>query len=410
MNLHFNSDFFAGNRQRLRELFTGTAPIVVTANGLLQRGGDSSFPFAQDANFWYLTGIDEPDLILVMDRDKEYLIVPTRSQSRQAFDGVLDEKTLTKVSGIKLVYDESAGWEQLRNRLKKVKHVATIAAPAPYIDAYGLYTNPSRSSLVHRLKAEKNELELLDLGPHISRLRMIKQEPEIGAIQQAIDITVSSLKASFSKAKLSRYAHEYEIEAEVAKGFRSRGAEGHAFAPIVASGQRACTLHYVENSGKLSADELLVADVGAEVDHYAADITRTIALGKPSARQLAVHSAVLEVQEYAFGQLKPGVLLRDYEQKIEHFMGEKLRELNLIKTIEHDAIRKYYPHATSHFLGLNVHDVGDYDRPLEPGVVLTVEPGIYIAEESIGIRIEDDVLVTEKGIEILSRKLSRELV
>ncbi len=410
MNLHFNSDFFAGNRRRLRELFTGTAPIVVTANGLLQRGGDSSFPFAQDANFWYLTGIDEPDLILVMDRDKEYLIVPTRSQSRQAFDGVLDESTLSKVSGIKLVYDESAGWEQLRNRLKKVKHVATIAAPAPYIDAYGLYTNPSRSSLVHRLKAEKNELELLDLGPHISRLRMIKQEPEIGAIQQAIDITVSSLKASFSKAKLSRYAHEYEIEAEIAKGFRSRGAQGHAFAPIVASGQRACTLHYVENSGKLSADELLVADVGAEVDHYAADITRTIALGKPSARQLAVHSAVLEVQEYAFGQLKPGVLLRDYEQKIEHFMGEKLRELNLIKTIEHDAIRKYYPHATSHFLGLNVHDVGDYDRPLEPGVVLTVEPGIYIAEESIGIRIEDDVLVTEKGIEILSRKLSRELV
>lgn len=105
----------------------------------------------------------------------------------------------------------------------------------------------------------------------------------------------------------------------------------------------------------MSADELLVADVGAEVDHYAADITRTIALGKPSARQLAVHSAVLEVQEYAFGQLKPGVLLRDYEQKIEHFMGEKLRELNLIKTIEHDAIRQYYPHATSHFLGLNVH-------------------------------------------------------
>ncbi len=410
MNSHFNSDFFAGNRQRLRELFTGTAPIVVTANGLLQRGGDSSFAFAQDANFWYLTGIDDPDLLLVMDRDKEYLIVPTRSQSRQAFDGVLDAKTLTKVSGIKLVYDESAGWEQLRNRLKKVKHVATIAAPPAYIEAYGIYTNPARSSLVHRLKAEKTELELLDLGPHISRLRMIKQEPELAAILQSIDITIASLKSSFSGAKISKYGYEYEIEAEIGKGFRSRGALGHAFAPIVASGERACTLHYVENKGKLSADELLVSDVGAEVEHYAADITRTIALGKPTARQLAVHNAVKEVQDYAFGLLKPGVLLRDYEQKIEHYMGEKLRELNLIKIIEHDAIRKYFPHATSHFLGLNVHDVGDYDRPLEPGVVLTVEPGIYIAEEGIGVRIEDDVLVTEKGIKILSRKLSRELV
>lgn len=409
MNSHFNSDFFAGNRQRLRELFTGTAPIVVTANGLLQRGGDSSFAFAQDANFWYLTGIDDPDLLLVMERDKEYLIVPTRSQSRQAFDGVLDAKTLTKVSGIKLVYDESAGWEQLRNRLKKVKHVATIAAPPAYIEAYGIYTNPARSSLVHRLKAEKSDIELLDLGSHISRLRMIKQEPELAAIQQAIDITIASLKSSLSTAKISKYSYEYEIEAEIGKGFRSRGALGHAFAPIVASGERACTLHYVENNGELSSDELLVADVGAEVEHYAADITRTIALGKPSTRQLAVHNAVKEVQDYAFGLLKPGVLLRDYEQKIEHYMGEKLRELNLIKTIEHDAIRKYYPHATSHFLGLNVHDVGDYDRPMEPGIVLTVEPGIYIAEEGIGVRIEDDVLVTETGIKILSRKLSREL-
>lgn len=410
MNSYFDSDFYSGNRQRLKDLFTGTAPIVVTANGLLQRGGDSSFAFAQDANFWYLTGIDEPDLVLVMDRDKEYLIVPTRSSSRQAFDGVLNPNELTKSSGVKTVLDEEAGWEQLRNRLKKVKHVATIASPPPYIDAYGIYTNPARASLVHRLKAEKDDLELLDLSPHISRLRMIKQEPEIEAIQQAIDITIASIKASFSAAKLSKYSYEYEIEAQIAKGFRSRGATGHAFAPIIASGERACTLHYVDNSGQLSADELLVTDVGAELEHYAADITRTFALGVPSARQLAVHAAVMEVQDYAFGLLKPGVLLREYEQLVEHFMGEKLRDLGLIKTIEHDAIRKYYPHATSHFLGLNVHDVGDYDRPLESGVVLTVEPGIYITDEGIGIRIEDDVLIGKKGIKILSRKLSRDLV
>jgi len=409
MESYFTSDFFAGNRRRLRELFTGTAPIIVTANGLLQRGGDSSFPFEQDANFWYLTGIDKPDILLVLDRDKEYLIVPSRSQSRESFDGVVADDELTNRSGIKTIYDDKTGWEQLSGRLGKVKHVATIAMPPAYIDAYGIYTNPARANVVYRIKAENEKLELLDIGPHMSRLRMFKQPEELQALQKAIDITNASLKETFSPAKIKKYAHEYEMEAQITQGFRKRGAAGHAFEPIVASGARACTLHYVENNGAVASDELVVADVGAQVEHYAADITRTRALGKPSRRQLAVHAAVLEVQEYAFGLLRPGVLLKDYEQSVEHFMGEKLRELGLIKTISHDAIRRYFPHATSHFLGINVHDVGDYDRPLEPGVVLTVEPGIYIQKEGIGIRIEDDVLITQKGIKILSAKLSRKL-
>lgn len=409
MTSYIDSDFFVSNRQHLRELFTGTAPIVVTANGLLQRGGDSSYQFVQDASFWYLSGIDEPDIILVIDRDKEYLIVPARSSSREAFDGVVDKDKLSQRSGIKTIYDDDIGWEHLRGRLRKVKHAATIAMPPAYIEAYGLYTNPARAQLVNRLKQENPKLELLDIGPHISRQRMIKQPEEIQALQKAIDITISSLKDAFRQAKIRKYSYEYEIEAQISHGFRQRGATGHAFAPIVASGSRACTLHYIENNGMVAADELVVADVGAEVDHYAADITRTIALGKPSQRQKAIHSAVLEVEDFAFDLLKPGVLLKDYEQRVEHFMGEKLLELNLIKTISHDNIRKYFPHATSHFLGLNVHDVGDYDRPLEPGVVLTVEPGIYIPEEGIGVRIEDNVLITSKGIKIMSNKLLREL-
>ncbi len=229
------------------------------------------------------------------------------------------------------------------------------------------------------------------------------------AIQAAINTTIASIKQATTASKLSKYEYEYQIEAELNKGFRAKGAAGHAFEPIVASGERACTLHNVANAGALAADELVLLDVGAEVEHYAADISRTFSLGSPSRRQLAVHAAVLEVQEYAFGLLKPGVLMKDYEQKIEHFMGEKLRELGLIKTITHEDVRKFYPHATSHFLGLNVHDVGDYERPLEPGMVLTVEPGIYIPDESIGIRIEDDVVITESGIKILTDKLSRDL-
>jgi Xaa-Pro aminopeptidase len=410
MESNFSSEFFAGNRQRLRELFTGTAPIVVSANGLLQRGGDSTYGFAQDANFWYLTGIDEPDITLVMDRDKEYLIVPGRSASRRAFDGVPDEEALTRRSGIRTIYNDKAGWEQLAGRLRKVKHAATLSVPPAYVEHYGMYTNPARAALVTRLKASKDGLELLDLSPHLVRLRMIKQPAELAAITKAINITIATLREIIKPAKLRRYAHEYEIEAELSRSFRRRGAAGHAFEPIVAGGPRACTLHNVANSGTLSADELVIMDVGAEVDHYAADITRTISLSAPSRRQQAVHAAVLEVQRFALGLLEPGASLKDYEQQVEHFMGEKLRELGLIKTISHDNIKEFYPHATSHFLGLNVHDVGDYDRPLEAGVVLTVEPGIYIPREGIGVRIEDDVLITPRGIKILSDKLSRDLI
>lgn len=410
MESRFTSEFFVGNRRRLRELFTGTAPIVVAANGLLQRGADSTFAFAQDANFWYLTGIDEPDLLLVMDRDKEYLIVPGRSASREAFDGSVDFETLSQRSGIRTIHDDQTGWEQLAGRLKKVKHVATLATPPAYVEQYGMYTNPARAALVARLKAHKAELELLDLSTHLARMRMIKQPAELAAIQAAIAITISAVKEATRPAKLRRYSTEYEIEAILTQGFRRRGATGHAYEPIVAAGSRACTLHYIANSGSLAADELLLLDIGAEVDHYAADITRTLSLTTtPSRRQQQVHAAILEVQRFAFSLLKPGVLLKDYEHQIERYMGEKLRELGLIKTITHETVRTFYPHSTSHFLGLNVHDIGDYERPLQAGIVMTVEPGIYIPAEGIGIRIEDDVLITHDGIKILTEKLSRDL-
>lgn len=406
----FTSEFFAGNRARLRTLFTGTAPIVLTANGLLQRGGDTTYPFEQDASFWYLTGCDDPDVLLVMDKDKEYLIVPVREATREAFDGAVDTSALRRRSGIQAVYDDKEGWRQLSARLKRAKHAATLAAPAEYIEQHGFYTNPARAGLVRRLKAVNDRLELLDLTQHVVRMRMIKQAPELIAIQQAIDITMATLKKVSRPAQLKRFAYEYELEAAISQGFRTAGAEGHAFEPIVASGQRACTLHNVANTGQLAAGELIIMDVGAAVSHYAADLTRTVVLGTPSKRQQAVYDAVLEVQEYAKSLLLPGVILRDYEQQVEQFMGEKLRALGLIKTIDHDEVRRYYPHATSHFLGLNVHDSGDYSLPLAADMVLTVEPGIYIPEESIGVRIEDDVIVTEAGVRALSENLPRTLV
>ena len=405
-----DSDFFSANRARLRELFTGTAPIVITANGMVQKGADEAYPFHQDASFWYVTGINDPDIVLVMDKGREYLIVPGRSDSREIFDGAIDSNELTRLSGITTVLSEKEGWKHLETRLQKVNHVATLAAAPGYVESWGMYTNPARETLIKRLRECNGELEMLDLRSHLARMRMIKQPQELEMLRRAIDVTIDTLKDVTKPKQLAKYAHEYELEADITRGFRTRGASGHAFSPIVASGKHACTLHHVHNDGVLASNELIVLDVGAEWGHYAADITRTVISGAPSARQQAVYDAVLSVQEYAFGLLRPGVAFQDYEEKIMAYMGEKLRELGLIKTINEESVRKYFPHATSHFLGLNTHDVGDYERPLEPGVVMTVEPGIYIPEEGIGVRIEDDVLILENGIEILSEKLPRTLV
>ncbi len=404
MKSHFTSKFFAGNRARLRKSCDESL-IVITANGLLQRGADSAFSFAQDANFWYLTGIDEPDVVLVIDGDQEYLILSSQSDYQKTFDGTAPQAELARRSGIKVAYDSQEGWEKLGARLKNTKRVATVSPAPAYVDTYGMYTNPARAALVEKLKSHRQNLKIENVAPQLARQRMIKQPPEIAAIQAAIDITAASLKDAFR----SKYKHEYELEAEITAGFRRRGASGHAFEPIVAAGKRACTLHNVANDGAIGRGDLVVVDVGAEVEHYAADITRTVSFGRPSARQKAVYDAVLEAQKFAISLLKPGVEFKDYREQTDRFMGEKLRELGLIKTINAKNISKYYPHSISHFLGLNVHDAGDYGQPLQAGMVLTVEPGIYIPKEGIGVRIEDDVLLTEKGCEILSRKLPRRL-
>jgi Xaa-Pro aminopeptidase len=231
----FKKDFFSGNRRRLQEIFIGTAPIVITANGLLQRGGDTTFVFAQDANFWYLTGINDPDVLLVIDRNKEYLIVPERSASRETFDGKLSHSEMSAVSGIEEVYSAEEGWKQLSGRLKKVKHVATLSAPPEYIDIYGFYTNPARQNLQNRLNEVNEDMELLDLSLHMARMRMVKQPEEVKAIQKAIDITGIALKEATKRTKLAKYAYEYEIEAEITKGMRVKGPVLFITYPITAS-------------------------------------------------------------------------------------------------------------------------------------------------------------------------------
>ncbi len=405
MKYEFNAEFFRGNREKLRALFTGTAPIVLTANGLLQRSTSATYPYTQDGNFWYLTGIDEPNFLLVMDKNKEYLIMPSKSHYQEVFDGSASPAEIGQLSGIETIMSNKDGWRLLNTRLKRVKHVATIASPLAFVDTYGMYTNPARANLIKTLKKTNPNIELLDLSQHMQRMRMVKQSVEIDMISRAISATIGGIEFVEKKYQEGRYAHEFDIELDLNRQFWKGGAGKHSFEPIIASGERGLTLHIADKT-EMNADKQLLVDVGAEYQHYAADISRTW-MREPTKRFQTVHDTVCEVADYAMGLLKPGVVLGEYEKKIETFMGEKLRELGLIKTIEHDSVRHYFPHATSHFLGIDVHDVGDYNRPVEAGVVLTVEPGIYIPEEGIGVRIEDDILITSDGCTNLSLALAR---
>jgi Xaa-Pro aminopeptidase len=408
MSNHLSAEFYKANRQRLQTLFTGSAPIVLTANGLLQKSTDTTYPFHQDGNFRYMTGLNEPNLVLVIDKGKEYLIVPELSEVRIKFDGQTANDEMTRISGIEEIVDEKEGWRRLSARLKRAGNVAVIAPAPAFIDQLGMYTNPSKKLLVNELKKHNPELTLLDLRVHFQRMRMVKSAEEIEAIQQAIDITSRALKKVRNKYYKSGYQNEFEIEQDLTKNFYADGGEGHSFEPIIAAGDKATVIHAVNNHNPIDDKQPLLLDVGAVFAGYAADISRSWNVS-PTKRYRAVHAAVVEVCEFAMNILKPGVILQQYEKEVEHFMGEKLRELGLIKSIESEEVRKYFPHATSHFLGIDVHDVGDYELPLEANVVLTVEPGIYIPEEGIGIRIEDDVIITEDGARSMSSNLSADI-
>lgn len=398
----FTAAFFKGNRERLKTLFAGSAPIVITAHGLMQKASDETYPFKQDGNFWYLTGCNDPNVVLVMDKSLEYLIVPEMDMVRVAFDGNLDVGRLERVSGITEIMNETAGWKRLGSRLKRIKNVATMAPAATYVDFWGMYTNPARGRLIQQMKSHNSELKVIDLRKHLQSMRMVKQKPEIKAIKFAIAATLRALNEVEQKFQKQQYQYEFEVEMDLTKYFWQGKCEGHAFEPIVASCKRSATIHAVGSTGPISYDSPLLLDVGAAYQHYAADISRTY-MSAPTARFNTIYDAVQDVANYARLALKPGVLMREYEKEIEKYMGEKLRVLGLIKTIDHEAVRRYFPHATSHFLGIDVHDLGDYELPLVAGVVLTVEPGIYIPEEGIGVRIEDDVLITASGNNMLSQ-------
>lgn len=394
--------FHSKNRKKLQK---NHDLIIISGNSFMQSSNDLAFPFEQDSHFYYLTGVTEPEVILIIDRDEEYLIIPDRDASRTAFEGAIDVQAIKQVSGIDNIKLAPEAWEGLSKRLSKVDTVATLEAPAPYIEHYEMFTNPTRARLIEKIRQINQNIEIVDLRPEITSMRMIKSSFEMKMISKAIKESFKLFKST--QKILSKSNHETDLAAEVAK-IATKNQLKFAYEPIIASGRNALTLHYVKNNDPLDKSGVLLLDMGLKYNGYAADITRSVSLN-PTNRQQEVFDAVLSVHTYAMSVLRPGITIPEYEAKVNEFMAEQLMRLGLINDSSKESIRKYYPHATSHFLGIDVHDVADYSRALEPGMVLTVEPGIYIPEENIGIRLEDDVLITKNGVKNLSSALPKRL-
>lgn len=400
------SDFFIRNRQRLAEV-CGDGVVVVAAYTQLQRGNDAAFGFEQEASFWWLTGIDAPDwrLIIDLDRGQSWLVAPDVDEVHQLFGGGLGQAEAVAVSGVDGVLSHEGAVRKLQELATKTQVAWTIGAD-PYAEHYDFRLNPALAECEAELKEVFRDVR--SVRREVVRLRAIKQPEEIAAMQAAIDLTVSAF--SHVETLLPSLSYEYEVEAAFTQFMRSRGATGHAYDPIVAGGINACTLHYNTNTTPLKTGELLLLDIGARHQGYAADITRTYAIGEVSRRHRNVHAAVARAQREIIGLIAPDFSVREYHDKADAIMKRELTGLGLMKDVDdRESYRRYFPHAISHGLGVDVHDSLGGPDVFKEGMVLTVEPGIYIPEEAIGVRIEDDILVTVDGTRNLSGRLSTEL-
>ncbi len=400
---NFSAEFFADNRRKLREAVGGDVPIVIGAHGLIQKSRDEAFTFRQESNFWYLSGVDEPDFTLVMDNASDYLIAPQRSEYLDIFSGGLDKYKIKQISGVADVLEHDEGWSRLGQKLEKSGLAATLKPLPGYIGQLGFYTNPAGRQLIKKMREANGGLKLVDARIHLAHLRAVKTDTELKCIRRATDESIQLHQA------IAANLPGFHWERDVAAFIQKEAIEKHlqpAYAPITAGGKNAAILHYDKAASRLSPTEPLLVDAAFSYARYCSDITRTYCL-EPSERYRQIYAAVLNVQEFAIRLLRPGVKLDEYEKLVRRLMGEKLQQLGLIKEADDESISKYYPHRTSHWLGLDAHDAGDPTAPLAPGMVLSVEPGIYVPSESIGVRIEDVVLITDKGNEVLSAKLPK---
>ncbi|NIR45093.1 MAG: M24 family metallopeptidase [Gemmatimonadetes bacterium] len=353
--------------------------------------------FRQNNDFYYLTGLETPGSWLVLFKrergpDRELLYLPKRDPAEERWSGSRPG-----------VGDETArrtGVEAVRPAAEFGSDIlAPLGAPGSFSDYARLYVplggDPSLPRDVVDA-AVAGRRSIVDLGVPLAELRVRKDSVELARLRRAVDITVEAHRAALQTVRPGVY--EYELEARIEYVFRSMGAHRLGFPSIVGSGPNSVVLHYDRNRRRMEAGELVVVDVGAEYSYYTADITRTYPVsGKFTPRQRKIYELVLATQQTAIDSVRPGITLWRLSQIARSYMRE--HSDGLCGDLSCD---RYFIHGLSHWLGMDVHDVGDYTAPLVPGMVITVEPGIYLPDEELGVRIEDDVLVTEKGHVVLS--------
>jgi Xaa-Pro aminopeptidase len=423
MNMHQE------HRRRFQDVLArrGAAAVIPTATHKI-RNHDCEYRFRPDSDFWYLTGFAEPDAVLVLvpplpsskvAKPRSVLFLREKDREREIWTG---RRLGVAAAAERLGVDEARPierlWTDLPELLRNVERIvwrtgADEARDREMTQTFTKLRAAARGGIVP-------PLELLDPAPLLHELRLKKSPAEIELMRRAARITKDAHVAAMKRARPG--VNEREIDALLDHAFRSNGATGSAYANIVAGGANACCLHYVENDKPLCDGDLLLIDAGSEYDYYASDVTRTFPVnGRFSPEQRALYEVVLDAQLAAIAQVKPGVTFVSVHEVALERLVKGLVRLGLLAgpfetALEKEAYKRFYMHRTSHWLGLDVHDCGAYvadgqSRTLEPDMVLTVEPGVYVAEDDttvearwrgIGIRVEDDVLVTAAGHDVLT--------
>jgi Xaa-Pro aminopeptidase len=402
-----SSELYKTNRKNLAQQLLPGSLVIIDSNDIMPTNADGTMGFRQNNDLLYLSGIDQEETILVMFPDaremrmREILFIRETNEHIAIWEGAkLTKEQATQLSGIETVFWTHEFATVLKNLMIDAEYVY-VSTNEHTRRSGEVETRNER--LIQWLKKHYPVHQYRRLAPIINRLRSIKHPLEIEMIQHACNITEKGFRRILGFVKPG--VMEYEIEAELLHEFVRNRSRGFAYGPIIASGFSSCILHYVENNKACNDGEVLLLDVAAEYANYASDLTRVIPVnGKFTARQKAVYNAVLRVQRQAIKMLKPGNTLKQINEEVGLLIEKELVDLGLLSM--HDiksqnpaqpAYKKYFMHGTSHFLGLDVHDVGYFSEPIQPGMVFTCEPGIYIREESLGIRIENDILVTESG-------------
>lgn len=402
-----NASLYINNRKNFVSRMEPKSLAVFNSNDIFPISADSTMPFQQHRDILHLSGVDQEESILVIfpdastDKHKEVLFLKETSELIAIWEGEkLDKKNAFEVSGIKTVY-----WLQDFPTIFKQMMA----------EADGVYLNTNEhlrannevqtreDRFIKKVKQDYPGHRTYKSAPIMHKIRSIKHPIEIELMQKACDITKAGVNRLLKFIKPGVWEHH--IEAELVHEFLMNSSKGFAYTPIVASGKNACVLHYIENNQKCLAGDVILLDVGAEYANYASDLTRCIPVsGRFSERQKDVYNAVLHVKKEAEKLLVPGIMMADYHKQVGHLMEEQLVNLSLItlddiknQNPDWPAYKKYFMHGTSHFIGLDTHDVGLWNAPIESGMVFTCEPGIYIPEEGLGIRLEDDLVVQKSG-------------